>query len=137
MKKGSLKFNTRRRSTSNTYAVDGNAGRIMLRVILSSLAMLGFLYIFLVTNMIFNIVERRSLEINARALAEEVRDLEYTYLSVSTGVDLALAHSLGFTETKATFITRKTLGYQSAVVAPDFQSSSSSSDSVNTSQNGI
>ena len=49
-------------------------------------------------------------EAQERILSSEVSDLELNYLSMSNKVDLALGHSLGFTEIKATFATRKSLG---------------------------
>ena len=48
----------------------------------------------------FNIVERKALEGRALTLSNEVGNLELEYLSVSQKVDLNLAYSLGFKETK-------------------------------------
>ncbi len=61
--------------------------------------------------MVVNIVERRSLELDSRNLANEVRNLEVAYLAMSSGVDLNLSYSMGFKETKAVFTTRKDLGF--------------------------
>ena len=60
--------------------------------------------------MVFNIVERKALEGRALTLSNEVGNLELEYLSVSQKVDLNLAYSLGFKETKKTFANRKALG---------------------------
>ena len=60
--------------------------------------------------MVFNIAERRTLEKEALALTNEIGNLELSYLSISSSVDLALSSSMGFKETKATFATRKALG---------------------------
>src|SRR3989344_752952 len=87
--------------------------RLTLRFILWSFATLLLVYAVLLGNIVFNIVERRSLELHARALSNEVGELELSYLSLSSGIDLDLSHSLGFKETKASFATRKSLGYQS------------------------
>ena len=67
-------------------------------------------YILILGNMVLNIIERKSLEANARVLGNEVGNLELQYLSLSNKVDLNLSHSLGFKEIKANFATRKSLG---------------------------
>ena len=60
--------------------------------------------------MVYNIVERKALEAEARELSNEVRDLELTYLSMSGKINLELSNELGFRETKARYATRKALG---------------------------
>ena len=85
--------------------------RFTLRFILWSFGILLLVYALLLGNMVFNVVERRSLELHARALSNEVQELELTYLSLSNAIDLDFSHSLGFKETKANFATRKSLGY--------------------------
>ena len=87
--------------------------KLILNIIFCSFGALAFLYVLFLGNMVGNIIERRSLETNARALASEVKNLELTYLSMSNNVDLALSHSMGFQETKITFATRKSLSYGS------------------------
>lgn len=79
-------------------------------MMLWTLGALIFFYVFMIGNMVFNIVERKSLETHAYTLSNEVKNLELEYLSVSQKVDLNLAHSLGFKEIKAKYATRKTLG---------------------------
>ena len=58
----------------------------------------------------FDIVQRRTLESDARILSKEVADLELRYLSAANTIDLDFSHALGFKETKANFTTRKPLG---------------------------
>jgi len=93
--------------------INNNIERILLNFVVLSFGTLAFIYLLLLGNMVSNIVARRSLEINARALSGEVRDLELTYLSMSNSVDLPLSYSMGFKETKASFATRKSLGLRS------------------------
>ncbi|MBP9711507.1 MAG: hypothetical protein KBD55_00525 [Candidatus Pacebacteria bacterium] len=83
--------------------------RILRSMLFASLA-LGFLYVIFLGNMVFNIVERKSLESQARNLSNQVGDLELTYLSLSNKIDLELSHSLGYRETTVKFATRKALG---------------------------
>lgn len=84
--------------------------RRMLKIILLSFGVLSVFYILFLGNMIFNIVERRNLEADARDLSNEVMVLESTYLAMSEKVDLPFSYSLGFSEAKATFATRKSIG---------------------------
>ena len=93
--------------------INNDIERIILRFIFWSFGAFAFFYILLLGNMVSNIVQRRSLEMNAHALGSEVRDLELIYLSMSNNVDLALSYSLGFKEVKTSFATRKSLGLRS------------------------
>lgn len=83
--------------------------RRVLKIILLSFGMLSILYVVFLGNMIFNIIERRNTEEQARTLSNEVMDLESKYLSMSNKLDLPLSYSMGFSEAKATFATRKSL----------------------------
>src|SRR5689334_21220011 len=89
---------------------NGNLRKRILYILISSGGALALLYVLMLGTMVFNIVERRSLEADARTLSNEVNELELTYLSATNKVDLALSASLGFKETRATFATRKSLG---------------------------
>lgn len=82
----------------------------MLRILLVFLGALALGYVFLLGNMVFNIVERRTAEAEANVLSNKVRELELQYLSMSNEIDLSLAASMGFQETKAKFATRQSLG---------------------------
>ncbi len=90
--------------------LDHNLQSRFLGFLLVSLGILAISYLFLLGNMVFNIVERKALEGEARTLANEVGELELTYLSMSSKIDLELSHSLGFKEVKAKFATRRSLG---------------------------
>lgn len=79
----------------------------ILHCLFMSMGILSLVYIFLLGSMVWNIVERRSLEAEARTLSNEVGDLELSYLSMSNKVDLNLSTALGFKETKIIFATRK------------------------------
>ena len=79
-------------------------------ILLTSGGAMAVLYVILLGAMVFNIVERRSLETQARTLASEVGNLELTYLSATNKIDLEFSAALGFKETHATFATRKSLG---------------------------
>ena len=110
--------------------------KLILNIIFCSFGALAFLYVLFLGNMVGNIIERRSLEANARALSSEVKDLELTYLSMSNNVDLALSHSMGFQETKITFATRKSLSYGSTGEALGLRQSESLGG-IKITQNGL
>jgi len=111
--------------TKGVSVMHGNIERAILNIIIFSSITLVFLYMIFLGTMVKNIIERRSFEADARNLSSEVRDLEATYLSMSSNVDLALSYSLGFQEVKTTFTTRKSLGFGQNL------------DSVKTAQNDI
>ena len=92
--------------TNNNIEVE----RIILRAMLIIFGALAFLYVLILGNTVFNIVQRKALEKESLTLSNEVSSLELSYLSVSNSVDLALSSSMGFIQTKTTFATRKSLG---------------------------
>ena len=97
---------------SNANIINNNdINRVAFRFLAWSFGILGILYVLFLGNMVMNIVQRRTLEVAAHNLSNEVGDLELTYLSLSNNVDLALSSSLGFKEAKPTFATRKSLGF--------------------------
>ena len=108
MKTIAIKMKTYGRAVS--IVNNDNISTRILHTLLSSLLILAVLYVFLLGSMVYNIVERRSLEADARNISNEVRDLELTYLSKSNSIDLELSYSLGFAETKPKYVTRKALG---------------------------
>lgn len=110
MRQISLKLNTYVRSIN---IINNNIEKLVLNVIFLSFGALAFFYVLLLGNMVKNIVERQNLEVQARSLSSEVRNLEVTYLSMSNDIDLNFSHSLGFKETQATFVTRQALGLNS------------------------
>ena len=98
-------------ATNVNVANNNSPERQILNIMLWSLGTLAFCYVFFLGNMIFNIVERRALETNARPLLNEVGNLESEYFSVSSKVDISLAESMGFRETKdKQYAVRKSLG---------------------------
>ena len=82
----------------------------ILHILLFSFGVLSIIYIALLGTMVYNVLERKTLEVKALSLSNIVADLEISYLSISNKIDLDFSHSLGFKEAKATFATRKSLG---------------------------
>src|SRR3989344_5805766 len=76
------------------------AERKFLQIFVWSFGLLALLYVLILGNMVFNIVERRSLEAEARTLVSEVGDLELRFLTLSGKIDPEFGYSLGFVENK-------------------------------------
>lgn len=94
--------------------INNNIEKIALNFILWSFLALSIFYILFLGNMVSNIVERKSLEKEALALSNEVGSLELHYLSLWNDVDHPLSISLGFSETKAVFANRKSIGFNAS-----------------------
>lgn len=108
MRQASLKLKS---YANNVVIVDnGNLQKRILNIMFWTLGILAFCYVLFLGNMVFNIVERKSLENYAHSLSNEVGALELQYLTMSQKVDLDMAYSLGFKEIKTKFATRKALG---------------------------
>jgi hypothetical protein len=95
----------------NVHIMNNNieVQKVILHSLISVFGGLAILYVLILGSMVFNIVERKSLEKEALALANEVGTMELTYLSVSGSVDLTLSDSMGFKEIKPAFATRRSL----------------------------
>lgn len=110
MRQMSLQLKTR---IQNVNIIDNNVEvrKFIFHTMLFIFAGLALAYVLILGNVVFDIVERRALEKEALALSNDVGALELSYLSVSASVDATLSSSMGFKETRASFATRKSLGY--------------------------
>ena len=90
---------------------NSNLRERMFRAILVSFGVLAVLYVIVLSTMILAVIERKGFENDSRALATDIGELELTYLSMTSGVDLELSHSLGFIEAKPAFAVRQPLGF--------------------------
>lgn len=108
MKQATLKLKRNIQSvniTNNNIDVQ----QMVLKSMLATLGLLGLFYVLILGNMVFNIVQRKTLEKEALSLSNDVGNLETSYLSVSQSVDLSLSSTMGFHEAQAAFATRKSL----------------------------
>ena len=113
MRQATLQLKTRIHNVNimnNNIEVEKNIFNTMLFILVA----LALFYVLILGNMVFNIIERRTLEKEMLALTNEVGELEVSYLAVSNSVDMNLSSTMGFKETKATFATRKSLGFNSS-----------------------
>lgn len=97
-------------TSSVSIVNNNNMEKRLLNILMISFGFLAFIYVAFLGNMVFNIVERKSLEADIRNLNNTVGDLEGEYLALSNKVDLAFSYSLGFREAQTKFAIRKTLG---------------------------
>lgn len=96
----SLKMNTRIINNDNLM-------ERFFRALCVTLGLLFLSYLYFLGSITFGIVERRALETQAKDLASEVSNLELQYLALSNKIDMRLAGTLGFAETKsARFVSR-------------------------------
>ena len=113
MRQATLQLKTRIQNVNimnNNIEVEKN----ILKTMLFILATLAIFYMLILGTMVFNIIERRTLEKEILTLSNEVGNLEVSYLAVSNSIDMNLSLAMGFKETKATFATRKSLGFNSS-----------------------
>lgn len=106
----SLQLKTR---IQNVNIIDNNieVRKFIFNTMLLIVGGLVLCYVLILGNTVFNIIQRRALEKEALSLSNDVGNLELSYLSISGSVDSALSSSMGFSETHASFATRKSLGY--------------------------
>lgn len=109
MRQATLQLKTSIKNVNVLNNID--AQKIILNIIISIFIALALWYVLILGNMVANIVQRRTLEKEALTLSNQVSDLELSYLTISNSVNLPLSLSAGFTQTKATFATRKSFGY--------------------------
>jgi hypothetical protein len=96
--------------SSNVQIVNNNLSGTILNFLLVTLGALVVMYVSFLGIMVFNIVERKTVEAQIRTLSNDVNALELDYLAASNKIDLNFSHSLGFKETNTKFATRKSLG---------------------------
>ncbi len=110
----SEKFNIYTSNIKNTTVMSNNFSSIALKSILGFFGLFAVCYIFILGNMVVNIIARKGFDINSRSLSSEVNDLELKYLALSNSLDIPFSYSLGFKEVKTTFAVRKTFGFRTS-----------------------
>ncbi|MCX6752795.1 MAG: hypothetical protein NTW62_00395 [Candidatus Nomurabacteria bacterium] len=90
----------------------------ILKALIYTTVLFSLCYVFILGNMVYNIVARKNIDTQARALGNEVNGLELQYLSLSGKVDMKMAYAMGFKEINKTFAKREnTLG--SIIISPN------------------
>jgi len=110
MKQATLQLKTHIQNVNimnNNIEVEKNIFNTMIFIFMA----LVLFYVLILGNTVFSIIERRTLEKEMVSLSNEISGLEASYLAISNSVDMNLSSTMGFKETKATFATRKSLGF--------------------------
>jgi hypothetical protein len=97
----------------NTAVVDNNdLGKKMFLAASGALMITLSLYVFFVGKTIVNIIHRKAAESEVRSLSAQVSNLEIQYISLAKNIDLDMAKTLGFSESKDTYFAarRSTVG---------------------------
>lgn len=79
--------------------------------IIISFAIFAFFYLLILGNMVSNIIERKTVELETRELSTEVADLESSYSLLINNIDKESSLALGFKEINPTFTNRTSLGF--------------------------
>lgn len=74
--------------------------KILLRILLFLVVLLSISYIYLIGNITFNVVARKSLEASLANLSSEVNKLDLVYLNKVNGIDKNYAIGNGFVENR-------------------------------------
>ena len=112
MRQATLKLKTSIQNASNNISITNNhleMRKILLNTMLFVLSGLAFWYVLILGNMVFDIVQRKTLEKEMLALSNDVGQLELSYLSTAGRMDASLSGELGLKEIKPTYATRKSL----------------------------
>ncbi|MFA6324983.1 MAG: hypothetical protein WCX46_02025 [Candidatus Paceibacterota bacterium] len=90
---------------------NNNIEKRILNMMLFIFCALCLCYVLFLSNIVFNIIERKALEVSVRTLTNEVGGLQSEYFSASNKVNLSLADSMGFKPVNnKTYAVRKSIG---------------------------
>jgi hypothetical protein len=97
-------------------AIDTIDSRVDLRskvlyFIVVSFGIFSFLYVLVLGNMVFNIIERKTVELDIRNLSNEIGNLESDYIALTNTIDKNSSVTMGFYEVKPVFATRTSLSF--------------------------
>ncbi len=94
---------------SHTTVLNRNdLNRRIFFMMLSLFLLVGGLYVYFLGNIVFSVLERKTVETEIKALAQNVNELEIAYLAKDNNINLALATSLGFTEAREALFASRT-----------------------------
>ncbi len=97
-----------------TYISQLNKEKIIFWTLSSVFLLSMAFYMYCIHATIQNVVLRDNLEDRATALALEIGNKEFEYITMKNNINLAVAYSLGFSQvSEKTFVSKKTVGYVS------------------------
>ena len=89
---------------------NNNMQKQILNIVFFLLAALSICYLFLLCSIVWNIVQRGTLEAQATTLSNNVQNLQLQYFTASSQIDLTLAQTMGFQQVKTNFAVIKNVG---------------------------
>jgi len=102
------------RSQQNTATLNQNdINRRFFYGVFTAFLLIGGLYVYFLGSIVFSVLERKTVETEVASLAQNVNDLEISYLKEDNSINLTLATSLGFTEAKGALFANRTALAQS------------------------
>ena len=80
----------------------------IFRVLVATILVTAFEYVFLLQKTIVNVVQRQKVSLETKSLSVKVGNLEEKYFSLKNGVTLDLAHSKGLKDAEViSYISKK------------------------------
>lgn len=90
------------------YKVSHHYKEKIFAILVVSILLTAFAYVFLLQKAIINVVERQKVSTESKALAVKVGDLEEKYFSIKNTITLDLAHSKGLKDAQEiSYISKK------------------------------
>ena len=95
------------KAITNDIVSDYYTQRSIFRLLISLLAIIFLVYVYLIGSMTFNILARKNLESTVKILGNNVSQLELTYLNKASEIDKNYVLSLGYVDNEPQiFVTR-------------------------------
>jgi hypothetical protein len=110
MKQASIKVRNYKDAIDTIDSVMDLRSKVMYFIFVS-FGIFSFLYVLVLGNMVFNIIERKTVELDIRNLANEVGNLESDYIALTNSIDKNSSLISGFHEIKPVFATRTSLSF--------------------------
>lgn len=83
--------------------------KLVFRGLISTLVFLSLTYVYLIGSITFNVLARKSLDTNARALGSEVASLELESMNMQNSITRSTGTNLGFVDSKGTLFASRTI----------------------------
>jgi len=112
MKQASIKVKNYKDAIDTMDEVLGLRGKVLYFIVVA-FGIFSFLYVLVLGNMVFNIIERKTVELDIRNLSNEVGNLESDYIALTNTIDKNSSVTMGFYEVKPVFATRTSLVFVS------------------------
>jgi|SRR3989338_2081725 len=93
--------------TQTMIIQDSDTQKTIFRVLVCALIILSLCYVYFIGSITFNVLARKSLEINKREVANRVGGLELEYLALASSINAKFGQEIGFVDAKETIFARR------------------------------